>query len=165
MHIRAAENMQIVRTTDIELIRQAMTHPKIYPHVSDDGSPAPEDYEPPLSDVMYFLAAYYAGQFLGVFLFHPHNHVCYEVHTCLLPDAWGMAEVCGKAAVAWMFANTPCQRVITNVPANNRLALRLSKAVGLEQFGLNERSFLKEGVLRDQIMLGISKEASCQQQQ
>lgn len=156
--------MNISRCTDVALIRTTFTHPKVYRHISDDGTVDAEDFTPHLSDSMFYLAAQEA-QFMGLFLYHPHNAVCYEVHTCLLPIAWGDKAIeCARASLVWMFENTPCQRVITNVPTYNRLAARLAKEVGMKQFGLNEMSFLKNGILHDQLMFGLNKEQSCQQQ-
>lgn len=150
--------ISVVRLFDVDVIRRTMLHPRIYPHVIDDNSPAPEDYVPMLPEHVYYLGIF-DGEYLGLFLFHPHNSVCFEAHTCLLPAAWGRpSSECAKAAVQWMFENTPCRRVITNVPIYNRLALRLAQRSGLTQFGINPKSHLKNGVLHDQIMLGVSKE-------
>lgn len=145
----------ISRCFDIPLIREAMTHPKVYQHISDDG--CPKEFEPVLTDALIFLAVN-DPEFLGVFLFHPQNFVTYEVHTALLPEAWGKSVEYGKAAIEWMFANTPCKRVVTNVPKYNRLAKRLSEQVGMKEYGMNPKSFQKNGVLHDQIMFGLSKE-------
>ena len=95
---------------------------------------------------------------LGVFMLNPLNCICYEVHTALLPEAWGRSVEITKDGVLWLFENTPCRRVITNVPEYNRKALLLAKKTGMVQFGINPKSFLKNGVLYDQIMLGLSKE-------
>lgn len=154
----------ISRCYDVALIKSTITHPKLYQHLSDDGCPDAQDFTVQLADSLFYMVAHDGDKYLGLFLLHPHNFICYEVHTCLLPEAWGeMAIECGKAIVRWMFENTPCQRVITNVPKYNRLALRLARNVGMSEFGVNTKSFLKNGSLHDQVMLGISKEALCQQ--
>lgn len=150
--------MIVERLTDPALIREAMTHPRVYPHLIDDHSPTATEYVPIIGDQVYYLGLF-DQRYLGLLLFHPHNSVCFEAHTCLLPQAWGERSAqCTKAAVAWMFENTRCKRVITNVPVYNRLALRLAERTGLTRFGVNEKSFLKDGILHDQIMLGINKE-------
>lgn len=148
--------------TDPDLIKVTITNPKIFPYVTDDGSCAKEDYEPNLESFIY--VGIYAEEYLGLFVLHQHNHILYEVHTCLLPDAWGeKAIAAAKLLIKWVFENTNCKRLITNVPDNNPLAKRLAKQAGLKQFGINPDSFIKNGVLFDQIMLGVSKEEICQQ--
>lgn len=150
--------MKIARTTDIEYIKKCITHPRLWEHLTDDGSVKKNQYEPPVADSIYWLMPIEEGIPYGVFLLHPHNYVCYEVHTCLLPEIWGRTTECTAAVIKWVFTNTPCQRIITNVPEYNVLALRLAEESGLTKFGVNTKSYLKGGILFDQIMLGRSKE-------
>lgn len=146
------------RTFDLPLVRATMTHRRIYPHVSDDGSPSADDFSPIDSPLVYYLAMD-DGEHLGIFMLYPHNTVCFEVHTCLLPKAWGeKARQCTREGMHWMFENTSCRRIITNIPEYNRLALKLALDSGMSRFGTNPKSFMKNGTLYDQIMLGISKE-------
>lgn len=129
----------------------------IWEAISDDGSVSKDLYFPNMSPENYWLEAYEDEVRYGVFLFHPHNTICYEAHTMLLPRAHGRAAECAGAAIGWMFHNTQCQRIITNVPAYNRHALRLARSVRMIEYGLNDKSFLKNGVLYAQHVLGISK--------
>jgi RimJ/RimL family protein N-acetyltransferase len=67
-----------------------------------------------------------------------------------------MRELLGRGG--WLWANTPCLRAVTNVPSDNPIAYRFGSRAGLKEYGRNPRSFLRGGVLRDQILMGISKE-------
>lgn len=148
----------IERSRDWALIRSVMVHPQIYPHISDDFAPTPDEYEVAQNEAIFYLAAKDDAEFLGLFAYLPQNSICWEVHTCLLPNAWGpRATGAAKESIRWIFANTACQRIVTNVPARNRLALRFAKRAGLLQYGFNPRSYPKHGQLVDQILLGISK--------
>ena len=147
------------RTRDYELARQIITHPRIYPWVTDDASPAREDYRPIESDAVIYLLVYDAAELLGMFLFTPQSGVCVEVHTCLLPHAWGSrATAAAAAARAWIWAHTPAARIVTSVPADNRLALRFAVRSGMLEYGRNPASIRKNGRLEDLILLGISRE-------
>lgn len=160
--------MRIERTDNAGLISFVVTHPSIYPHISDDYSPAAEDYRPVISDGIYWLACVSGDDVAGVFMAHPWNGITYEIHTCILPPFRGPAARKATAAVlAWLFAETPCQKVVTHVPANNRAAHRLALDSGLKDEGINRRSFMKGGALLDQHILGITREEweKCQQQQ
>lgn len=146
------------RTFDLDLVKRVMTHRRIYPHISDDGSPSPEEFHPIEHDQVIYLHAR-DDETLGVFMLHPHNTACFEVHTCMLPRAWGdKAKISANLGTEWMFRNTQCSRIMTNVPTYNRVALEFARACGMEEFGRNPKSFLKNGVLYDQHMLGLSKE-------
>lgn len=151
----------VYRTFDYELVKRIVTHPKIYPHVSDDSSPKPEDWKPIESDAVWYVLVENSSP-AGVFTLVPQNAVCYEVHTCLLPRIWGpVALDAAGMMLEFMFSKSPCRRVVTNVPDYNRVALRFATNSGLKVFGLNPKSYLKNGTLFDQIMLGISKEEVC----
>lgn len=148
--------MRIERTFDAEYIKYCLTHEKIWPHIHDDGAYSAEDFEPSVIDNFYWLSVIDIEP-VGVFLMHKQNFICYEIHTCLLPEIWGRSQECTALVIAWVFENTPCQRLITNVPAYNKLAARLARRSGMKQFGINEKSYLKNGTLQDQFMFGISK--------
>ncbi len=150
--------MTFERTSDYELVREIVTNPLTYDHVSDDGSPSREEYRPIESDSIWYMLVKDEDEMLGCFIFVPQNVACYEVHTCLLPTAWGSrAHTAAIGVREWMFQHSPAMRIVTNVPENNRLALHFAKHAGLEMYGVNQKSYLKGGVLYDQIMLGVSK--------
>lgn len=150
--------IHIARSTDYALIRGIMSHPAVYPHLTDDDSPAAADFRPIESDLIWYLVVWDGNQLLGLWMLHPHNAICWEIHTVLLPNSWGdQAHRAAAAVLAWIWQNTPCRRIVTNVPADNRLAYHFALSAGLEVYGTNEASFLKHGRLQDQICLGISR--------
>lgn len=158
--------MELTRTHDMELVASIVRHPAIWPHVHDDGTP--DDWAPTDHDGFYWmLVTLDDGRPGGVFLVHALTSFCREMHTCLLPTMWGR-ESAGAAQMLldWAFCETDCQKMVTNVPAYNRLALRFAKAGGMMQEGINRASFMRNGMLIDQIMLGITKQewTTCQQQ-
>ena len=151
--------MHFERTREGALIRRVLTHPSIYPHITDDSAPTPEQYVPNENDDIWYVTAKDADELLGIFILVPQNCATYEIHTCLLPCAWGArAAVAALGITPWFFAQIDrCHRIVTNVPANNRLALRFARKAGMTQYGLNPLSFLKAGVLHDQHLLGLSR--------
>lgn len=154
-----AAMIRFERTKDYALVRKVITDPKIYPAVSDDGSPAAESFQPIQSDVLWYITVWEGQQLCGLFMFAPLNSATFEIHTCLLPWTWGAkAAQISHEIHGWAWKNLPCHRIITNVPAYNRLALRFARCAGMKEFGVNPRSYLKNGKLYDQIMLGSSRE-------
>jgi RimJ/RimL family protein N-acetyltransferase len=151
------------RSFDYELIRRIITHRRIYPHVSDDGSPPANEYRPIESDGVWYVVVrdIYpdagAQEILGLWIFHPHTSICWEIHTALLPNAWGERGQCAARLLPdWIWKHTPCRRIITSVPASNRLALHFAFRAGMKAYGVNEASILQNGRLCDQVCLGIS---------
>lgn len=156
--------IRLERTTDVELIKRVVTDPAVYPHASDDYSPSPAAWEPLVDDCIWYVKASDGDELLGLWMFHPENAICWKVHTCLLPNAYGArAKVAAKMMAEWLWDHTPCQRLVTDVPAFNRLAFHFARRAGMEQFGVNPKSFMKNGQLHDQILLGMSRSEPCQQ--
>ena len=158
--------MTIERTHDMPLVRSVITHEKIWPMVADDLAGAREDFIPLDHPATCYLSARDGDHLLGIWMLNPENSVTWDVHTCLLPSAWGALAIKAAChAIQWVWDNTPCRRLVTKVPVFNRLALRFARMAGMVEYGRNPRSFLKNGELHDQILLGISKpEVLCQQQ-
>lgn len=148
--------MQLSRTHDMALVAAIMRHPAIWPHVHDDGTP--EDWAPIDHEGMYWmLVTLDNGDVGGLFLVHAQNSFCYEMHTCLLPCARGAeAQQAGKLLAHWAFTETECRKLVTKVPAYNRPARRFAVACGGQQEGINRASFMRHGVLIDQIMFGLT---------
>ena len=153
--------MSVIRfepTRDLRLVKAIMIHDKVWPYISDDGSPAPAEFAPCDSPHVLYLLCFDGDSLLGLWMFSQVNYVTVEVHTCLLPQhGFHRSREAAKLASQWIWDNTQCQRIVTNVPKNNRIARKFAEAAGMEQFGLNPRSFMKNGELQDQILLGISR--------
>lgn len=160
--LATAADVHIQPTDDVALIAQTLRHPRVYPHIIDDGCPPADEFAAVASETsaLSYLGAFEGETFLGLFVVHAHNFVCWEVHTCLLPNAWGSRSIAAaRACIEWVFENTTCRRLITAVPAGNELALRLATRAGMVAYGVNPQSIQRGGVLLDQTMLGISKGA------
>lgn len=152
--------MTIERSFDFELIWRLITHPKSYPFASDDFSTPPQEFAVHIDDRIWYVLAYDRGELLGGFMFVPQNTICWEIHLMLLPASWGRRSVEAlRSAIAWVFENTPCLRIVGATPAYLRLAIRLAHRAGMTQFGVNEKAFLKNGILHDLILSGVSKES------
>lgn len=150
--------MKFERTFDYELIRSIITHPQIYPAIADDFSPKAGDYKPIESDGVWYVLVRDGDEVLGLWIFIPENGVTWKVHTCLLPTAWGSrAKVAAVQMAEWVWKNTPCKRIVTDVPEYNRLALFFALKAGMTRYGLNPKSYQKDGTLMGQVLLGLSK--------
>lgn len=154
--------MRIERTHDMRLVAGILSHPAIFPHIHEDGVTEPD----PIDHEGFHWLLVDDGEPAGVFLAHARSAHCYEIHTCLLPRIWGSgAKAAASAVLDHLFNVIGCKKVVTNVPAPNRAALRFAKASGLQVEGINRASYMLNGTLHDQIMLGITLEEykTCQQ--
>jgi len=152
--------MRIERTYDREFVNGVISHPRIYPHISQDFSPAPEAFDcAPMMAMpeILFLAPMRGDERCGVFMVHPHTAIVHEIHTCILPQYWGHSVEAGRAVIEWIFENTKCVKLLTLVPDHNDLAYRLAIACGMVSQGTLTASYLKGGKLLDQKILAVSK--------
>ena len=146
------------RTLDYALIKTIITNPKIYPASTSDFSPPAKDYVVIAHPLVWYVLVKDGDEVLGVFTLVPDG-VCWEVHTSLLPVAWGKrAKAAANGIVEWIFNNTICQRIVTSIPDYNSLALQFARGAGMIVYGYNDKSFLKNGVLHARVLLGISRE-------
>lgn len=149
-------------TQDIDLIRKCVTNPIVWRAGTDDGM---IDINPELFFVNPHGKLWLKSGDYGLFMFEPRNYITYEVHTMLFPEARGKSIDIAIGAIEWIFNNTRCLRITTSVPGYNVLAKRLSIKSGMKLIGNNEKSFLKDGILYDQYLYGISKGDICHLQQ
>lgn len=150
--------MKFERSRDWPLIKAIVTHPAIYPYVGDDFAPDPDNWEPYQDESIWYVLVKDGEEVLGLWAFIPHNQICWDVHTCLLPNARGSrARQAAQELAPWFWENTTCERVITEVPEYNRIALMFAKRAGMEVYGTNPKSFKKDGRLHDLILLGMSR--------
>ena len=145
---------------DKDLMISIIQDKAVLPSIIDDG---------PLSDVEFLLwsdKVYCLAYDSGVlFILVPSNLVSYEVHTCILPQFRGEYAVeAAKLAIEWVFSKTPCQKISTLIPVINTAAYALACRAGMKKEGINRKSFLKNGCLYDQIIMGLCREDLCHSQ-
>lgn len=148
--------MRFERTTDAELIRVIVTHPKVYAKVTDDNAPSPEKWRPQMNEAAWYVLVWDEDVILGLWAFFPENSVTWKAHICYLPDAYGVSIEATRDLFRWVFSNTACRRIVGAIPFSNKLALRMAAGAGCKPFGIDEGSFLKDGRLQDRVMMGIS---------
>lgn len=148
------------RTENLSLVRGILTEPSIWPHIGDDFAPDPKDWRPNDDPRLWYVLAIGGGSIAGLFLFVPESPVCWQAHAAMLPEARGkIAHEAGRQIVPWIWQHTTCQRITAQVPVTNRAAILYGmRSMGLKKYGVNERSFLKNYELRDQVLLGIPRD-------
>jgi RimJ/RimL family protein N-acetyltransferase len=143
------------RTRNYELVRRIMVEPHNWRAGADDFSPSAADFDP-LRHLDY-ISVYDGGELLGLFVLLWHSPILVEIHTRLLPIARGRARAALDGMLAWIWEHTGAHRIVTSIIQGNRLALKLGRDTGFTEYGINVQSCLKNGLYRDQHLLGITK--------
>lgn len=148
--------MRLERTQNAELIAAIVTHPAIWPHVSEGQSP--EEWAPLLHETVYQLLIVDDDGIGGCFILVPQSSICWEVHTCILPSHRGeKARQAAKLCVDWMFDNAPCMTITTRVPAYNRPAYKLARSAGFHDIGMVKSAWVHRGSVQDVHLLEATK--------
>lgn len=125
-----------------------------------DFSPDPKDLQipEPTPTLYYVLGRCETTGVEGIFVILERSPILCEVHFCFPECWWGKParSVCA-AFLPWLWADTKYVRAIGNIPAHNWTAIRMAKRFGFTEFGRNPKCFLKDGILRDEIWLGVSR--------
>lgn len=147
------------RTQDYTHIRSILTHPRVFNHISDDGSPKIADYQPPQHETISYILAHDSQELLGLFMFHPTiSSSCLEVHTCLLPTVGrARAQQVVRELALWIWPRIAQRVILTHVPAYNKPAAALARAAGFKAWGRLPRAFRKFHRDHDLILMGLSR--------
>lgn len=150
--------LKYARTTDPALIRSMLTHPKVFRWLFEDGASA-EDFEPVISPNIWYIVALDDRKPVGMFVFEPRTSVKYVVALAIWPERWASAVPAFKGVVQYAFDMIPnMERIVGEVPSDNSHAMRLAKRAGFEMCGLERKSFMRGGELRDIRYLGASRD-------
>jgi hypothetical protein len=133
-----------------------LTHPSVYDLIRDDFAPDPEEFTPNDHPDIWYVAVNSTFAFVGMFSLIPENAICWQVHVVMFPwarthERWASA----RELVPWLAKNTDCMRLTAAVPAHNQRAIVYgTHGLGMHYVGRQEKAFLKDGVLRDLVLLG-----------
>jgi hypothetical protein len=142
----------------MELVRSIATHSKIYPASSDDYAPPPHEWSPLQHESIWHILVRDEDELIGMFVLIPESAICWRIHVCLMPAAYGeRSSQAGREVTRWIFQNTSCLRLIGAIPRYLSLAQRFAVKSGWKWFGVNPQSHMKDGVLHDLILFGISR--------
>ncbi len=159
-----------IRTHSADILRLFYLNEKIWDPAKCDNGADPEslDYDALAAydgDERIFVLCDYEGNSAGLFMFEQSNPICYDIHSALLPEYWGMgiAHKLGLLASVFIFTSTPCEKITTSVPSYNKAAKHMAVSAGMTPEGTNRASFMKDGIIYDQNLFGFTKEeALCQ---
>ena len=150
--------MTFERTFDWDKIKEIVTDESVYRHIQDDFSPSPEDWQPLQDESIWYVIAREGEEIYGLFALIPENKICWKAHPCLLPNTFGyLSRLITQQFIEWLWDNSPCLRLIAEVPETNQIVKKYAMDAGMTQFGVNEKSLMKGGKLQNQVLYGISK--------
>ena len=160
--------MKLTRTQkNMRIINDIVKHPDVYDLIWDDHSK--DLFDTNLGSTFLSLQSFSVlnPREGCLFVLTLNSLTLSELHTMIAPGARGMNAIeAAKEAADWYFTNTSCEKIITHIPDFNRPACILARKFGMRKEGNNTKSFKRDGILHDQFVYGLEKEAfQCQQSQ
>lgn len=150
--------MNIVQLYDIDLIRGVMLHPDILPTIIDDTWNGVA-YHPDIANEIY-LGVEVDGKLAGVYRLHWISGVCLQGHAHILPDyRKEYSKKSCHAVMKWLVKHVrACQKVDCSVPSVYPNVKQFLAACGFTEEGVSRKSFMLDGQLHDQWLMGITRE-------
>ena len=138
-----------------------MRRPEIYWAVSDHMAPPPEhmDFIGHLrSPYIWTVAALWHQSIIGYVLFETRTSVAAVLHVAFHPQARGqVAKTFTQHAIGRAFTERGLLKLWAFIPTDNRRALVGARKIGFHEEGRLTRSIMREGALRDLVVMGMEK--------
>lgn len=145
--------MRVTRCMDPERIRLLLA--QVGEVVAEDGqSIADAEIDTERNGWLEVIAG---PETLAVYKLAPLNGVTVEIHVNVLPMYRHKRHATCRAAFRWLLENTEYQKVIAWVPCIHRHIRRFAVEMGMAVEGNSAQSYLKNGALHDQWLLGITR--------
>jgi len=146
------------RTFDTKLIRSIMTNDAIWKTVSQDGQ-SKADYIPYVQADCW-LKMLFNNICVGVFGFESVNKITIQVHPAILAEYRGkIGHEAGIEHLRWIYENEPtCMKIVATIPVIYKHVKLYANMLGYRDEGINRASYMKNGRIHDQWMLGITRE-------
>jgi len=146
------------RIFDTDLIKAVITRDDMWATVAEDGQNK-GDY---LADVINecWIMITDDDELVGLYNLHVHNSITIEIHAHILPEhRKKYSKDSGRAALEWIYLNSPeYKKVIAQIPVIYENVKKFTCSFGFKEEGINRMSYLKNSVIVDQWMLGITRE-------
>jgi hypothetical protein len=153
-------NSSVKRCTidDIEQVERVLKSDEIYSCITDDGSLPVEEFTIKAvleNELCYFLMP---NENMLVMM-QPINSITYDCHVNVLNA--GRNETLIKESrktLDYIFSQTPCRKMIAWIPFKYENVARYATRIGMEIEGVSKQSYLKDGILYDRYLFGLTKE-------
>ena len=139
--------MIIHAINDIELIKSVLCHPEIYGCIACDKSMPADEFEPPISEGVQYVAGFVDGAIIGLMIYHDVGGEV-KCHIQVLPEY--RKEYAKKfARIALFFGKAKNAIVYAEIPDCYPNVLRFAKDVGFFETGKIINDHIKDGVNYD----------------
>ena len=147
--------MIVERTSDLDAVREILTHPEIWETIRGDYSDL-EGFKVPEGENIY-LMGYDEDIAIGLFCVHPKKDSWF-CHVQVLPEhRIQHADEFGTKVIEWVWNNTEINKLRALIPAIYPNVKRFSELMGFKDEKLITDSYKKDGQLFDEWLIYIER--------
>ena len=148
--------MLIERTKDDSLINDILNDKDIFDSISEDGC-VKGDFKPDVNSEIW-VKIEVENELIGVCNFHVINKVTIKGHIHILKKYRLEHSLnAAKYIYGWLLNNCKFLKLIVEIPSCHINVMKYCKAIGFSLEGINRLSYLKNGEVLDQALLGITR--------
>lgn len=129
-----------------------MTHPDIWPHVSEESSPSPQEYQPPILGPQHWVRSEDGG---ALFMAHPLTGVMWQMHIAVLPEFRDRTTKYLHEFFQHIRENTQASGLIGFIAEDNPSCLRAARATGFKVSGCAPKALRRSGRLLDMTIVTL----------
>ena len=152
---------ELWETDDVLAIEAVWKHPEVWPWLGDDFSPKADEFDSARylrDNRSRVYVCHFDSMPVGVIAYWQVSTSVWEVHGGFLPAFRGaMAIRLSIGSISDMFA-AGVLKIVAQLPTDNRAGLVFARRCGLRREGVNRKSVVRGGVLRDMIYLGACRD-------
>jgi len=151
-------NLSIERTYDVDLIEGVMRSPEIFAVTAEDGARLEDVTADPVGEC-WLQVVDEDGAVVALYNFHARNSVTVEIHAHVMPYfRKRYSYETGILALTWLRDNAGrYKKVVAQIPAVYGNVIAFVKRFGFREEGVNRLSYVKDGVLMDQMLFGMTQ--------
>lgn len=149
-------NLTASRTFDVSIAYEIVNHPSIVEAAFEDGQPS---ITPDVVADCWILMQTESGLIAGVYNLAKIRQRAFEVHAYMLPEfRESYSKLSGYRFLEWCVNNVEFDKINTMIPKTAKHVWHFTKKFGFKDEGFDRKSFLKDGKLVGQYIIGITKE-------
>ena len=155
--MKSEGEMDVRRTWNSHPIRVVMQ--QVWDYLTDDSGLTFEDYSPRLDEDSRWYITYDSGTPVAAFWLRRLNGVTWEAHANVVPSLWGDkrgTSLC-ITALDLAFEDTEALKFVAHIPDSAPETQTMAIQIGFSREGINKKSFLRDGVLHDQVYFGMTR--------
>lgn len=150
--------MRIGLAQDMDELNGILKNPYIWAQLTESDID-PNEFYPEMKPISFWMVAE-TDEICGIMLVLAENTATTLIHPYMLEKHKGKGYYMIKAFFEWYLRNAKeeANKINAKIPAFNKAGRKVALKVGFKDEGVDRQSYLRDGKLYDQYLLGITRD-------